>query len=177
MKITKPTDHNGWLDNYTKQVEGDDLLLLLQDQVDLTIAFYQSLEPAQMDFRYAEGKWTPKEILSHLIDTERVFGYRAMSFARRDKTILPGYDEHLYALTTNASQRHIVAILEEYAAARNSTIHLFKSFDAEMLDERGRANNTEMSVRALGYATLGHELHHLRIIRERYLQQVSPSLA
>jgi hypothetical protein len=105
------------------------------------------------------------------MDTERVFAYRALRFARKDKTSLPGYDEVLYGDTSNAGQRDIQKLVAEFSAVRQSTILLFESFTNEMLEERGIASNFEISVRALGFAILGHCIHHLQIIDERYLKR------
>lgn len=177
MKIAKPKETNGWLDNYIAEVPGEDLLAMLEAQRKSSMTFFAGMSNDQLAFRYAAGKWTPQEIFAHLLDTERVFAYRAMRFARKDKTVLPGYDEQLYTTTAKANSRAITSMVSEYDGLRQSTILLFGSFDEDMLAERGNANNTEMSVSALGYAILGHELHHLRIICERYLNEFSPSAA
>ncbi|MDX6746230.1 DinB family protein [Polaribacter sp. PL03] len=120
-------------------------------------------------FSYAEGKWTLKEVIQHIIDTERVFCYRALSFARNDKTSLPGMDQDFYVENDNANQRDYNDLIEEMSALRKSTIQLYKSFSDEALLRIGIASNNEMSVRALGYLSSGHQKHHLNIIRERYL--------
>lgn len=168
MKITKPDYKNGWLDNYIGEVPYSDLIEGLKEEFSKTKIYMESLSEEKLNFRYAEGKWTMKEIVGHLCETERVFSYRALAFARKDKTVLPGYDEQLYAQTTNASRRTIADLLNEWSDVRRATISLFNSFETEMLDEKGSANNTVMTPRALGYAILGHEIHHLRIFRERY---------
>jgi hypothetical protein len=120
------------------------------------------------DYRYAEGKWTIKDIIQHLIDTERVFSYRALRFARKDSTELPGYDENLYADTANGSERKLQEMLTELALVRQSTIMLFKSFSAESLLYTGIASNNVASVRALGFIIIGHQNHHMKIFKERY---------
>ncbi|HNG94432.1 MAG TPA: DinB family protein [Acidobacteriota bacterium] len=120
-------------------------------------------------FRYAEGKWTIKEILAHIIDDERIYTYRALRFARNDKTELPGFEQDEYAAYSGANQRTIRDLLAEFAAVRASTIALFQSLDADALLRSGTANGNVMSVRAAAYHIAGHELRHLNIIRERYL--------
>lgn len=122
-----------------------------------------------LHYRYREDKWTIKEVLVHMIDTERIFAYRALCFARNDKTPLPGYEENDYAPASEANKRTIQNILDEYKAVRIATIELFKNFSNEQLQRSGIANNTRMSVCALLYAIAGHEAHHMNVIKERYL--------
>lgn len=113
--------------------------------------------------------WTPKEILNHLIDSERVFSYRALRFARQDKTELAGFEENNYAHESLANNRSIDDLLTEYQTTRASTIALFKSFNLNMLTSKGIAGTGEVSVRALAFLIIGHEKHHISIIKERYL--------
>jgi len=167
--ITKPPYHNSWLDKYIALVDEDDLITGFKNQTPESLQFYAQLTEEQLLHRYAEGKWNIKEIVLHLIDTERVFGYRALRFARADKTELPGYDENLFAENSFATERSIGSLLEEYAIVRTATVALFSNFKPEVLNNRGMANGFEMSVSALGFAILGHEKHHLQIVRERYL--------
>ncbi|WP_405566100.1 DinB family protein [Polaribacter sp. Asnod6-C07] len=121
------------------------------------------------DFAYAEGKWTLKELIQHVIDTERVFCYRALCFARNDKTELPGFDQDLFADHSKANQREYYDILDEMDALRISTIHLFESFSDKDLLKIGIGSGNKMSVRALGFIFSGHQTHHLNIVKERYL--------
>ena len=121
-------------------------------------------------YRYAEGKWTIKEVLVHIIDDERIYAYRALRFARNDKTELPGFDQDPYAFYSNANVRSIESIIEEYEAVRMSTITLFNGFSDDVMLRSGVANNNEVTVRALGYHIAGHELHHLNILKNRYLK-------
>lgn len=127
-----------------------------------------SLPEEVLMYRYAPGKWNIKEILVHIIDTERIFAYRALRIARNDKTPLPGYEQDDYVPASNASERMIDDIIEEYAAVRKSTLTLFQSFREDDFVKTGIANNHPVSVRALAYQIAGHELHHLSIIKERY---------
>lgn len=117
---------------------------------------------------YAPGKWTVHELLQHIIDTERIFNYRALAFARGEAANLPPMDENAYSANSGASQRSIDDIVSEMITVRNASISLFKSFTPEMLQKIGTANNTENSVLALGFFLVGHAIHHLNVMRERY---------
>ncbi|HEX8330011.1 MAG TPA: alpha/beta hydrolase-fold protein [Hymenobacter sp.] len=132
-------------------------------------AIFDQLSEAQAEKSYAEGKWTLKEMLQHQIDTERIFAYRAMRFARGDSQNLPGFDQDQYVANSGANARPVASLLNEYDATRASTQALFDSFTEEQLDRRGTANGGPTSVRALLFIVPGHELHHLHLIRERYL--------
>ena len=123
----------------------------------------------KLSFAYAEGKWTLAELLMHIIDAERVFQYRALRFARNDKTPMAGFDQNDYVPECNAKGRSKKDLLEEYAAVRESTILLFQSFDEEALKRVGNASGSDMSTRAMGFIICGHQAHHLNIIKERYL--------
>ena len=123
----------------------------------------------KQQFSYAEGKWTLKELIQHIIDTERVFCYRALCFARNDKTELPGFDQDIFVKNDNSNERDFDELLEEMETLRTSTIQLYKSFTDEALLRVGIASGNKMSVRALGVLFAGHQKHHINIIKERYL--------
>lgn len=123
----------------------------------------------QGDYCYDEGKWTIKELLIHLIDTERIFCNRALRFARNDKTDLPSYDHDNYVIYSNAKNRTICDIQKEMDLVRAATIALFNSFSEEMLERVGTANGNKLTVLAIGYIIGGHETHHIKILTERYL--------
>ena len=129
----------------------------------------RNLPVEKHNFSYAEGKWTIKELIQHIIDTERVFSYRALCFARNDNTSLPGFDQDVFVENDNANDRNYYDLLNEMEVLRKSSIQLFKSFSDEALLRVGVASNNKMSVRALGYLFSGHLMHHLNIIKERYL--------
>lgn len=122
-----------------------------------------------MNFSYAQGKWTIAEVLIHLMDTERIFQYRALRFARNDKTELQGFDQDSYVPESQAPNRSRNDILEEFIAIRKSSIALFASLNDEMLLRSGLASGAKMSVRALGFVICGHQVHHFNILQERYL--------
>lgn len=141
----------------------------------------QRLQMAQMlagcserdgNFRYAQDKWSVKEVLGHLIDSERIFSYRALRIARADPTPLPGFEQDDYVRAAGCGRRLLHDLAEEFAAVRASTVALFRSFDEAAWTRRGVANKYEISVRALAFITAGHELHHRRILDERYFAAI-----
>lgn len=141
----------------------------LIQQSTLVVEFFKTIPRDKLNYRYSEGKWTVKDIFLHLIDTERIFAYRALRIARNDKTDLPGFEENDYVIEALAGERSTSSLIEEYKMVRNSTICLFKSFSSEQMKRLGIASNSSVSVRALGVIIQGHEKHHLDIIKERYL--------
>lgn len=164
-----PEEYSGFLGNYVQQAKTDDLLEGLTASYVFITGMVQGLPEEKLHYRYAPGKWSIKELLVHMIDAERIFTYRALRFARKDRTELPGFDEGAYTEAAKADARDINSIIAEYTSLRTATIELFKSFDEEALNQRGVASGLEVSVRALGYVILGHEVHHQKIMRERYL--------
>jgi enterochelin esterase-like enzyme len=162
----------GYLDRIP---EGADPLALLRQQPAELHRDLSRLTEAQALLRYAPGKWTPKEMLLHIIDTERIFTYRALRFARGDAQSLPGFDENEFATNSEANDRPLSDLLTEYHAVRAATLALFGSFNAAQLDRVGLANGGATSVRALVFITAGHERHHLAILRERYWPLLPPA--
>lgn len=157
---------------YIDQVPDDGLVLQhLQDDLQVVTTLFRSLPEEKLVTRCAEGEWTIKEILVHVIDSERIFSYRALRFARNDTTPLPGFEQDDYAAASDANDRNINDILEEFAAVRMATITLFKSFDDKTLLRSGIASGHNVSVRSFLYQIAGHELHHLQSIRENYLSE------
>ncbi|MCB0473405.1 MAG: DinB family protein [Flavobacteriaceae bacterium] len=130
---------------------------------------FENLPPEKQLFSYAPGKWTIKELVQHLIDTERVFAYRALCFSRNDVAELPGFDENQFIDNCNANDRPFGELLSEFDVIRASSVALFRSFTDEMLLRKGIANGNSMSVRAVGYIISGHLLHHLQVIKQCYL--------
>ncbi|MGL2967599.1 DinB family protein [Flavobacterium sp. XGLA_31] len=141
----------------------------LEISVHRFIKFVQNIPMDKFDYRYAEGKWTIKDIILHLIDAERIFAYRALRFARNDKTALPGFDENDYVEEANADKRSLQDLLTEFLIVRQATLALFKSLSEEELMRKGTASNNLISVRALGFTIIGHQNHHQRVYQERYL--------
>jgi uncharacterized damage-inducible protein DinB len=145
------------------------LLDHMEKAIGSTIDLVRSIPEHRLMFRYEEGKWTIKEIFVHIIDDERIYGYRALSFARGDKTELPGFEQEDYADASGANERDMKNILKEYSDVRRSTISLFNGLSDQALLNMGVANTNPVSVRALAYHIAGHEMHHLNIIKQRYL--------
>ncbi|MEM0577323.1 DinB family protein [Flavobacterium polysaccharolyticum] len=133
------------------------------------IRFVQNIPMDKFDYRYAEGKWTIKEIIQHIIDTERIFSYRALRISRNDKTPLPGFEENDYVDNTDANKRGLQELLTELSAVRHATLLLYKSFSDEQLARMGIASENEISVRAIGFIIIGHQKHHQKVFEERYL--------
>lgn len=172
MKVTQL--HSGeyapFYANYIAQIS--DVYTLMEEleiSVHRLVKFVQDIPMDKYDYRYAEGKWTIKDILQHLIDAERIFAYRALRFARNDKAELPGFEENDYADAANGDKRSIMDLLTELAVVRQATLSLFKTFQDEQLLRSGIASKNNMSVRALGFVIIGHQNHHQRIFQERYL--------
>jgi uncharacterized damage-inducible protein DinB len=168
---TRP-EQSEYLPYYHKYVAlvptGDVIETLTRQSAD-TLALLGGLDEAQGNHAYEPGKWSIKGVVGHVIDTERIFAYRALRFARNDQTPLPGYDQDDYGRVANFDARTLASLAKEYASVRAATIALFRSLDDEALQRRGQANDAEVSVRALAHIIAGHELHHVGIIRERYL--------
>ncbi len=153
---------------YVKHVEHLDLLQALHQGGEAIKVFLETIPEEKGVYRYAPGKWSVKELLCHLMDAERIFAYRALRFAREDKTPLPGYEENDYAGRANAHSRTIVQLSGELQRLRATTLDLFKSFTPEMLELTGQANNYQVSVKNIGFVIAGHEAHHLLILKQRY---------
>lgn len=157
--------------NYVKQIEETDLLQALRISGHRMVEVVHSIPVSKQDFRYADGKWSVRELLCHIIDADRIFAYRALRFARNDKTPLEGFEENDYAPQANAHNRSLSNIADEMARKRASTIDLFQSFSPDMLMRKGAANKNEISVMALGFIIAGHETHHRKVLVERYLTE------
>lgn len=167
----KPTSnqHPAYFGNYINKVEQQDLLLALREVKQTLIKFVEHIKPEQENFAYAEGKWTIKEVLIHCMDTERVFAFRAMSFARGEKQKMLSFDENSYAANSQAHERSLKEITEEFIVLMDSTYLLFKSFSDSTLNLGGDMQSGYATVNALGFVICGHTLHHLSVLKERYL--------
>lgn len=154
---------------YIQLVDEGNIRQKLIEQRSKATDFLRSIDMSKLDYRYAEGKWTIKEVLQHIIDAERVFAYRALAFARQDTNALPSFDENKYAQNSHASSRKWEDLIAEFDFVRKSTELLFSSFTEEDLRSTGTASGNEISVLALGYIAVGHVTHHINIIKERYL--------
>jgi uncharacterized damage-inducible protein DinB len=158
-----------WTHNYISQVKENDLMTAMQEQTISFIKFLKKIPADKINYRYAKGKWTIKEMLQHIIDAERIFSYRALCFARKDATPLPGFDENDYADNSKAAKRDWNELIEEFKVVRRASEILFGSFDKNQLDSTGTASGRPVYVLAIGFIMVGHINHHLNVLRERYL--------
>ena len=154
---------------YINALDNVELLEELEISLHDFIRFVQNIPMDKFDYRYAEGKWTIKDIIQHIIDAERIFGYRALRISRNDQTPLPGFEENNYVENTDANSRSIQGLLTELSALRHSNLLMFKSFTEEQLTRMGTASNHSISVRALGFLIIGHQKPHQKVFQERYL--------
>ena len=161
-----PPFYRGYLEN----VKDLDLYEALRKSGEDTYTLVRTIPEEKGPFRYAPGKWSIKELLCHMIDVERIMCYRALRFARQDKTPLAGFEENDYAPNANAEARKIESLLNEMKNLRQSTIDMFNSFTPTMLTYTGTANKSNLSVLNLGYIISGHETHHVSVLQERYLK-------
>jgi uncharacterized damage-inducible protein DinB len=158
---------------YVARVPDGDIVAMLAAQIGHTIELVRELSDEHAAFAYAPGKWSIKDVLAHITDSERILACRALRFARHDTTPLPGFDENLYAATAGAEHRSLASIVGELAAVRAATVALFDSLAEDCWGRGGRANDADVTVRALAWIIAGHELHHRSILESRYL--VSPA--
>ena len=156
---------------YINQVKENDLMSALRNNTSSFVSLLKTIPVEKQDHRYAEGKWTIKEVLQHIIDIERVFTYRALRFARRDDTPLPGFDEKVFAANANADKRNWDELVDEFTSLRKATELMFGSFDDGQLESTGTASNVSMYVLGVGYIVVGHCEHHLAILKEKYLEK------
>lgn len=154
---------------YIQLVSETSLRDALQQHIQDFSSFLQTTPEDKWNGRYAEGKWSIKELVQHVTDTERIFTYRALCIARKDNTPLPGFDEKQYAANAKAERRTKVGLIAELQAVQQATQKLFESFDEEQLQASGMANGNPVYVEGIGYIIVGHTLHHKKILQERYL--------
>jgi uncharacterized damage-inducible protein DinB len=163
------TNTEGYFVKYTSLVNEKNVEDAFANQQESIDQFCTNITEEKSAYAYAEGKWTLKEMLQHLIDTERVFAYRALAIARKDTTTLPSFDENEYALNSNANTRTWKSLTNEMLAVRATTVMLFKSFSTEMLAVTGKFSSNSSDVKTLGFIIVGHFYHHANVVQERYL--------
>nr|WP_321412933.1 DinB family protein [uncultured Allomuricauda sp.] len=163
------SEYNPFYQTYIMALGNVDLHEELKNGKDKLVSVFEEIPEEKLNYAYAEDKWSLAEALVHMLDTERIFQYRALCFARNDKTPLPGFDQDTYVPFSKAGNRSKQSLVTEYKTVRDATISLFSSFDDESLRRIGLSSGSKMSVRALGFIICGHQAHHLRIIKERYL--------
>jgi hypothetical protein len=171
MKKSDINQAPNYFDTYVNQVDDIELNDALKQSIsDLDSLDFEALDKLA-DYAYAEGKWTVKDIFQHIIDTERIMAYRALRFSRNDKTQLPGFDENLFADTAKplSKKRSLRSLILELKTVHKSTMALFKSLDKKALKRSGIMFNSELSVLSVGFVIVGHQKHHLRVIKERYM--------
>ena len=174
--IARPadTEYLPYASTYVRLVpEGQDALEQLRQQSIAVKALVENLTDEQALFRYAAGKWSIKESLVHMIDTERIFAYRALRISRNDQTPLPGFEQDDYVPNSGADARTLASILREYDTVRAATLSLFDSFTPDVYERTGLASGGPLSIRALAHIIPGHEAHHINLFRERYLPGLS----
>lgn len=168
MPRPSTTEYAPYYQTYVNYTSGKDYSILVQQYNDRLIESWNAIPIEKINFAYAPDKWTIKQMFQHVIDTERIFSYRALAIARNDKSNLPGFDENEYAKSATASHRNWKDMLVEWRVVRQSTNLLFTSFTDEDLKTKGSANENSVTVNALGFIIFGHALHHLHVIKERY---------
>jgi uncharacterized damage-inducible protein DinB len=170
LTIGRPAadEHDAYYARYISRVPDGDLVDLLRQQLTETVSVLRSIPESRGVFAYAPGKWSIKQVIGHMSDVERVMSYRALSFARNDKTELPGFDENQWAADFKADDRTVADLIDELEVVRSGTIQFAKHLTTEEQERRGKANGQPISVRALLYIIAGHERHHLGLLRERY---------
>lgn len=164
----EPGEYAPYYDRYISLVTGNDILGTLESQRRQMMLLLSGCGESDGDFRYAPDKWTAKEVLGHVCDTERIFAYRALRISRGDRTPIEGFEQDDYIRNGPFAHRPLAEIIEDYIAVRRATITLFRNLDEQAWLRRGIANNNEVSVRAIAYTVAGHELHHRRILEEKY---------
>jgi hypothetical protein len=164
----EPSEYAPYFERYISKVPDGDILEMLSKQLDETLRLLGSVSETGGDYRYGPEKWSIKEVVGHVADTERIFCYRALCFARAEAAALPGFDENDYVRNSNFSRRTMRDLAGELAAVRRATLALFTNLDEEAMTRRGTANQREYSVRAIPFIIAGHERHHVALLRERY---------
>jgi hypothetical protein len=162
------TEFDPYYQRYIDLVPEDDIATALAEQGKKTASLLRLITDEKASFRYAPGKWSVKQVIGHFTDAERIFAYRALAIARGEAKSLPGFDENSYAEAGDFDRRSIRDIADEYESARRSTIALFRGLSDEAWKRKGVANDVPVSVRSLAFITLGHERHHLKVLRDKY---------
>lgn len=162
------TEYSAYHEQYISLVPDEDVLVALDQQLAETLILLRGVSEQHGTFRYEPDKWTVKEVLGHMIDTERIQAYRALRIARSDRTPLPGFEQDDYVTHGGFDKRSVASLAREFEQVRRATISLFRNLDPDVWERRGIANDKEVSVRALAYIIAGHELHHKAILKDKY---------
>ena len=169
MNRPTPTEYAPYYEDYVNQVSESDIMPVLRSQMDELDVLLARVEPAQETHRYAEGKWSIREMIGHLIDGERVFGYRTFCIARGEQQNLPGFDQNDYMVTAPYDRIELEDLLSELRLIRLGNIAMLRTLDEEAWSRAGNANSNQVTVRALAFIMAGHVRHHMNVLRERYL--------
>jgi hypothetical protein len=164
----EPGEYAPYYDRYISLISNDDIIGTLESQRRQMLIFLCGRDDSDGDYRYAPGKWSLKELVGHVSDTERIFAYRMLRISRGDKTPIEGFDQDPYVVNGPFAKRPLAEIVDDYIAVRRATLTLLRNLDDEAWLRRGIANNNEVSVRAIAFTAAGHELHHRRILDEKY---------
>lgn len=169
--IRKPqsSEYNSYYEPYVSKLEDENVLSTLRGQLSSVPDFFGGLSEEQVEYRYASDKWSVKEILNHLNDAERVFSYRALCISRGENKPLPGMDQEVYQNNSRSEMRSISSLIQEFVAIRNSTVSLFANITEEDSLKLGDASGSPVSVRALAALIAGHYIHHIEVIKQKYL--------
>lgn len=170
MKRPENTEYSDWYAGYVGSVQETDIISALEKQADEVKEFFAEIDEEKGLYRYAEDKWTIKELLGHINDGERVFAYRALRFSRNDETALAGFDENPYVAQSNFNERKLSDLVEEFVLLRRANMFIFRNLKESDWDNAGIASEAKVTVRGLAYIMVGHIRHHLKILKERYLQ-------
>lgn len=165
-----PSEHAEYYGRYIELVPDGDIVVTLREQLEDTLRILDGVPEERETYRYEEGKWTLREVVGHLIDTERMFAFRALAMARSTGVDLPGMDQDEWAANSNAGERPLADLLKEWITVRRSTVHLFTSFDDSVAERTGRASGYSFSVRSFPWIIAGHELWHRNLIEHDYLR-------
>jgi len=168
IKRPQPDEYSAFAARYVDLVGNGPIIEILEYLQQMTYNFFLRIDPDKAAYAYAEGKWTVKQVVGHVADTERVFAYRALAFSR-EAIELPGFDQDVYMEKATFNTRSLEDIANEFNTVRESTLYLLKSFTEEQTMQKGIASGNPVSVRALAYMIAGHEMHHVKILKERYL--------
>ncbi|MDF2904612.1 MAG: hypothetical protein K0S25_2250, partial [Bacillus sp. (in: firmicutes)] len=171
-KLIETSEYAPYYSKYINDVPQGDIIDILAQQNEETISLLLDISENQAHFRYAPEKWTLKEVIGHMADTEQIMGYRLLSIARGEIISLPGFNENDYVRNASFNNQTVKALIQNLSIIRQSTIHLLQSLTSEAWGRKGLANNSEVTVRALAYIIAGHELHHRKIITGRYINSV-----
>lgn len=169
MNRPEPNEHHEYYSTYIDQVPAGDILSILRTGIEETAALLEDKPASIGDHRYAPGKWTIRELLVHLVDSERTFGFRAFWFARKGAGELPSFDQEPFVAESRASERSLASLLHEWRTVRASNLALFETLDDEASRRTGMASGRRFSVRSFPWIIAGHEMHHRTHLKDRYL--------